>query len=64
MSTGFLLKESDAVILRGPKKNEIIKQFLRDINWGEQDFLLIDTPPGTSDEHLTTTKVLSQVITR
>jgi Mrp family chromosome partitioning ATPase len=40
------------VIWRGPKKNSIIKQFLKDVNWGSLDYLLIDTPPGTSDEHL------------
>ncbi|KAF7456502.1 Cytosolic Fe-S cluster assembly factor NUBP1 [Cryptosporidium felis] len=53
MSTAFLLPESDdAVIWRGPKKNGLIKQFLTDVDWGELDFLIIDTPPGTSDEHL------------
>jgi len=36
----------------GPKKNGIIKQFLRDVNWGDLDYLIVDTPPGTSDEHL------------
>lgn len=53
MSTAFLLPQSDdAVIWRGPKKNGLIKQFLSDVVWGELDFLIIDTPPGTSDEHL------------
>lgn len=55
VSAGFLLPGPDAaVIWRGPKKNGLIKQLLRDVDWGEQglDFLLIDTPPGTSDEHL------------
>ncbi|KAJ1612338.1 MRP like MinD [Cryptosporidium canis] len=53
MSTAFLLPQSDdAVIWRGPKKNGLIKQFLSDVIWGELDFLVIDTPPGTSDEHL------------
>ncbi|XP_031575284.1 cytosolic Fe-S cluster assembly factor NUBP1 homolog [Actinia tenebrosa] len=53
MSVGFLLeKPSDAVIWRGPKKNGLIKQFLRDVDWGDIDYLVIDTPPGTSDEHL------------
>lgn len=62
MSTGFLLSsENDAIILRGPKKNGLIKQFLRDIDWGSLDYLLIDTPPGTSDEHLTVSKVLAEV---
>lgn len=62
MSTGFLLEsDNDAIILRGPKKNGLIKQFLRDIDWGTLDYLLIDTPPGTSDEHLTIAKVLTEI---
>lgn len=53
MSIGFLLDSPDtAVIWRGPKKSGIIKQFLRDVDWGDVDYMLIDTPPGTSDEHL------------
>ena len=53
ISVGFLLsEESDAVIWRGPKKNAMIKQFLNDVCWGKLDYLLIDTPPGTSDEHI------------
>lgn len=54
MSVGYLIESQDsALIWRGPKKNGLIKQFLRDVDWGELDFLVIDTPPGTSDEHLT-----------
>ncbi|KAI9216066.1 cytosolic Fe-S cluster assembly factor nubp1 [Blastocladiella britannica] len=53
MSIAFLLpNRDDAVIWRGPKKNGLIKQFLRDVDWGPLDYLLVDTPPGTSDEHL------------
>eukprot|EP00092_Neocalanus_flemingeri_P029532 GFUD01032074.1.p1 GENE.GFUD01032074.1~~GFUD01032074.1.p1 ORF type:complete len:313 (+),score=115.22 GFUD01032074.1:68-1006(+) len=53
MSAGFLLPSPDAaVIWRGPKKNGLIKQLLRDVDWGTLDYLLVDTPPGTSDEHL------------
>lgn len=53
MSIGFLLSSpDDAIIWRGPKKNGMIKQFLGDVDWGDLDFLIIDTPPGTSDEHL------------
>ncbi|GIX84888.1 cytosolic Fe-S cluster assembly factor NUBP1 homolog [Caerostris extrusa] len=36
----------------------LIKQFLKDVDWGELDYLLIDTPPGTSDEHLSVVKCL------
>ncbi|XP_076462008.1 cytosolic Fe-S cluster assembly factor NUBP1 homolog [Babylonia areolata] len=61
MSVGFLLKgPEDAVIWRGPRKNGLIKQFLRDVDWGQVDYLVIDTPPGTSDEHLSVVQYLSQ----
>ena len=53
MSIGFLLNnQNDAVVWRGPRKNGLIKQFLLEVAWGDLDFLIIDTPPGTSDEHL------------
>ena len=53
ISLGFLLRDrGDAVIWRGPKKTAMIRQFLSDVNWGSTDYLLIDTPPGTSDEHI------------
>ncbi|KAF8488541.1 cytosolic Fe-S cluster assembling factor CFD1 [Gautieria morchelliformis] len=53
MSVGFLLKrKEDSVVWRGPKKNAMIRQFLSDVRWGELDYLVVDTPPGTSDEHL------------
>ncbi|KAJ9319671.1 hypothetical protein DTO271D3_440 [Paecilomyces variotii] len=53
MSLGFLLRDrGDAVIWRGPKKTAMVRQFLTDVYWGETDYLLIDTPPGTSDEHI------------
>eukprot|EP01097_Dermamoeba_algensis_P008101 TRINITY_DN5269_c0_g1_i1.p1 TRINITY_DN5269_c0_g1~~TRINITY_DN5269_c0_g1_i1.p1 ORF type:complete len:338 (+),score=76.32 TRINITY_DN5269_c0_g1_i1:1-1014(+) len=59
MSVGFMLSNQDeAVIWRGPKKNGLIKQFLRDVDWGELDFLVVDTPPGTSDEHLSIAQYL------
>lgn len=61
MSVGFLLESPDeAVIWRGPKKNGLIKQFLRDVDWGELDYLVIDTPPGTSDEHLSIVQYLKK----
>ncbi|XP_046968953.1 cytosolic Fe-S cluster assembly factor NUBP1 homolog [Vanessa cardui] len=60
MSIGFLLgSPDDAVIWRGPKKNGMIKQFLSEVDWGDLDYLLIDTPPGTSDEHLSVIQYLS-----
>ncbi|CAK1596489.1 unnamed protein product [Parnassius mnemosyne] len=62
MSIGFLLKNrNDAVVWRGPKKTAMIKQFLEDVCWQDLDFLVIDTPPGTSDEHITVMENLRQV---
>jgi Mrp family chromosome partitioning ATPase len=59
MSIGFMLPENDAaVIWRGPRKNALIKQFLTDVDWGELDYLVIDTPPGTSDEHISIAQYL------
>ncbi len=54
ISMDSLLKEKDSAILwRGPKKTAAIRQFISDVQWGELDFLLIDSPPGTGDEHMT-----------
>jgi Mrp family chromosome partitioning ATPase len=53
MSIGFMLpNKDDPVIWRGPRKNGLIKQFLTDVLWEDLDYLIIDTPPGTSDEHI------------
>ncbi|XP_019880807.2 cytosolic Fe-S cluster assembly factor NUBP2 homolog [Aethina tumida] len=62
MSIGFLLGNRDsAVVWRGPKKTAMVKQFLTDVCWGELDYLIIDTPPGTSDEHITIMENLKSV---
>ncbi|XP_073826333.1 NUBP iron-sulfur cluster assembly factor 1 [Musca autumnalis] len=59
MSIGFLLgSPDDAIIWRGPKKNGMIRQFLSEVDWGTLDLLLLDTPPGTSDEHLSVVSYL------
>lgn len=59
MSLGFLLgNRGDAVVWRGPKKTAMVRQFLSDVQWGSLDFLLIDTPPGTSDEHISLVETL------
>ncbi|KAI9802354.1 MAG: cytosolic Fe-S cluster assembly factor cfd1 [Piccolia ochrophora] len=59
MSLGFLLRErGDAVVWRGPKKTAMVRQFLTDVLWGPLDYLLIDTPPGTSDEHISLAETL------
>jgi Mrp family chromosome partitioning ATPase len=59
ISLGFLLKSpDDAVIWRGPRKMGAIKQFLKDVVWGELDYLVIDAPPGTGDEPLSVCQLI------
>ncbi|MBI3813363.1 MAG: iron-sulfur cluster carrier protein ApbC [Nitrospinae bacterium] len=53
MSVGFLLEEDAPLIWRGPLVMQIVKQFLKDVEWGELDYLVIDLPPGTGDAQLT-----------
>ncbi|TMW55417.1 hypothetical protein Poli38472_013308 [Pythium oligandrum] len=61
MSIGFMLPNADdAIIWRGPKKSGIIKQFLVDVQWGDLDYLIIDTPPGTSDEHISIVQYMKE----
>ena len=61
MSIGFLLSDpKQAVIWRGPRKNGLIKQFLTEVVWDNLDYLIIDTPPGTSDEHLSLVNYLKE----
>lgn len=52
MSIGFLVEEALAVVWRGPMLFKAMDQFLRDVQWGELDYLIIDLPPGTGDVHL------------
>ena len=60
MSVGFLLRSGDdAVIWRGPLKYNVIKQFLRDVEWGDLDYLIIDSPPGTGDEPLSVAQLIT-----
>ena len=59
MSTAFLLGHRDAaVIWRGPMKHNVIKQFLKDVAWGDLDYLIVDSPPGTGDEPLAAVQLL------
>jgi ATP-binding protein involved in chromosome partitioning len=61
MSIGLLLRDrDDAVIWRGPMKSNAIKQFLRDVEWGELDYLIVDSPPGTGDEPMTVIQLLDR----
>jgi ATP-binding protein involved in chromosome partitioning len=60
MSLGFMLPDRSApVIWRGPMIGKALHQFLRDVAWGELDYLLIDLPPGTGDAQLTLSQSLA-----
>jgi len=62
MSMGFLLPNPDeAVIWRGPVKGGVIKQFLKDVAWGDLDYLIIDAPPGTGDEPLSICQLIEPI---
>src|SRR6202521_5057832 len=53
MSMGFLSPGDKPLVWRGPMLHSVIQQFLRGVDWGELDYLLIDLPPGTGDVQLT-----------
>jgi ATP-binding protein involved in chromosome partitioning len=58
MSMGFLLPPGKAVVWRGPMLHSYVTQFLRDVAWGDLDYLIIDMPPGTGDVALSLSQVL------
>ena len=53
MSIGFLVEPDQALIWRGPMLHGALMQLVRDVNWGELDYLVLDLPPGTGDVALT-----------
>lgn len=53
MSMGFFVEPGQAVVWRGPMLHKALTQFLKDTDWGELDYLIIDLPPGTGDVSLT-----------
>ncbi len=62
ISMAFLLESRDsAVVWRGPMKMAALKQFLSEVNWGDLDFLLVDLPPGTSDEPISIVQLIPEL---
>jgi len=62
MSIGFFIDDpDDAVIWRGPLKMGVIRQFLKDVDWGDLDYLVIDSPPGTGDEPLSVCQLIGRL---
>ena len=55
----FTRSKDDAIIWRGPLKYSAISQFIGEVEWGELDYLIIDSPPGTGDEPLTIAQIIS-----
>lgn len=58
MSIGFFVPPEQAVVWRGPMLHQSVTQFLRDVNWGELDYLIVDMPPGTGDVALSLAQLL------
>ena len=58
VSTGFLVDEETALMWRGLMLTKAVEQFLRDVRWGELDYLLIDMPPGTGDVQMGLARML------
>jgi len=58
ISMGFLLKENDAVVWRGPMLGRALQQFIEDVAWGDLDYLIVDLPPGTGDVSLSLTQLI------
>ena len=58
VSTGFLVEEDTALMWRGLMLNKAVEQFLRDVHWGELDYLFIDMPPGTGDVQMGLARML------
>ncbi|MCJ7542636.1 MAG: Mrp/NBP35 family ATP-binding protein [Desulfobacterales bacterium] len=54
----MIANKDDAIIWRGPLKYSAIRQFIGEVEWGELDFLIIDSPPGTGDEPLTVAQTI------
>lgn len=59
MSIGFFVNPEQAVVIRGPKLDGVLKQFVNDVVWPELDFMVIDLPPGTGDVQLSLVQLLS-----
>jgi len=56
ISLGLFIEDRTPVIWRGPMINKLLTQFLREVDWGELDYLVLDLPPGTGDAQLTITQ--------
>lgn len=58
----LMADKDDAVIWRGPMKHGVIRQFIGEVEWGDLDYLIIDSPPGTGDEPLTVAQLIKDAM--
>ncbi|HXN07604.1 MAG TPA: Mrp/NBP35 family ATP-binding protein [Nitrospiria bacterium] len=58
ISMGFMVDDDTPIVWRGPMIHGAIQQFIRDVNWGELDYMLVDLPPGTGDAQLSITQLV------
>lgn len=58
MSVGFFVDEEKPLIWRGPMLTKTLETFIREVNWGELDYLIVDLPPGTGDVQLSISQML------
>jgi ATP-binding protein involved in chromosome partitioning len=59
ISIGFMVKPDQPIVWRGPMLHSAIQQFVRDVSWGELDYLVVDLPPGTGDAQLSLAQTIS-----
>lgn len=58
----LLLDPDQAVLWRGPMKTSAIRRFISEVEWGSLDFLVVDSPPGTGEEHMTILKIIPDAL--
>ena len=58
MSIGFLVRDEDALVWRGPILHKVLMQFAEDVDWGELDYLVVDLPPGTGDVQISLAQIV------
>jgi ATP-binding protein involved in chromosome partitioning len=60
-SMAGLINEDSALIWRGPLKHKAISQLASDVEWGKLDYLIVDLPPGTGDEHISAAQIIPDI---
>ncbi|MFP4403583.1 MAG: P-loop NTPase [Nanoarchaeota archaeon] len=61
VSIAGCINDDSAIIWRGPKKHKAIKQLIQNVKWGNLDYLVVDFPPGTGDEHISAIQLLDNI---